>query len=180
MTEISGLDASLIEEEFEMIASPSDVGYNKFKSPLINFEGFCVLMERLETLGDRRSVIVRENDQPSGVGVSKRPHPTRRYSLSNIDLTSDENLIATAQENPEDINIPQELVEAYENLVEITQSICETHHHTGSSKGVSVSAILQWSNIQVSYVMIRVVAMYGYIFLCRRLLLQMFLKLKIL
>lgn len=52
ISEIVGLDAEVIKEEFVIIASYSGIIHNKFNTPLIDLEGFCILMERLETLGE--------------------------------------------------------------------------------------------------------------------------------
>lgn len=53
ISEIAGLDAAVIEEEFVVIASSAGItSHNKCHAPLINLEGFGILMERLETLGE--------------------------------------------------------------------------------------------------------------------------------
>lgn len=131
MSEIAGLDHAIIEEEFIAIASrsPPAPSLSNSRTPLIHFEGFCVLMERLETLGERRTVFVDmgkareegavsgeegsdgnedgdEDDDEDGDG-EERPSlmrgRSRRYSVSrsNFDLSSQESLQAVEEDDGE-------------------------------------------------------------------------------
>jgi hypothetical protein len=161
MAEIANLDAVVIEEEFVTIASYTDIVYNKFQAPLIGFEGFCVLMERLETLGERRSVFEvshahttppynnsSSSSSSSSSSVSSGSGRRRRYSVSAVDLTSD---MSPLPENLDegDAGVPKELVEGYQTLIAVTKTA--GGHHAAGEEGVSLAAILLWDNIQVCY-----------------------------
>ena len=105
-------------------------------------------------LGERRSVLLEEERRPNPDDIDSgfRPSVTkRRYSVSNIDLTSEVNLSNVHSPGggggggaaDDDVVVPEELVTAFESLAAVTRSA------GGGGEGLSTAAILQWDNIQV-------------------------------
>ena len=144
MSEIATLDAAVIEEEFKTIASSNSQNSSsyQFRPPLLDFEGFCLLMERLETLGERRSVT--QEDVLEELPIRTR---SRRYSVSTMDLPGE---LAPLPDDSDDMMVPEELIDGYHAL-EIISNTVDGKHQTGH-KGVSLAAILLWDNLQVSAV----------------------------
>lgn len=136
------MDSTVIEDEFASIASRGD----KRDKSLVDFDGFCILMERLETLGERRSVFESKSapEQVIRTSFSSGGGTSRRYSVSHTDLSGD---LSELGDDSDDVVVPEELVREFEAL-EVLSKTAGGHHRKGE-RGVSVAAVLLWENIQV-------------------------------
>lgn len=148
VSEIANLDAAVVEEEFKVIAGGvPNASRDDTLSPVVDFDGFCLLMERLETLGERQSLndpkhVVIESPSPPQ-SQSRSQSRRRRYSVSTMDMPGE---LAPLPDDGDDVMVPEELVTEYETLRELTKTVKGTHPQDGS--GVSQAAILIWENIQ--------------------------------
>mmetsp|Transcript_6222 Transcript_6222/g.10169 ORF Transcript_6222/g.10169 Transcript_6222/m.10169 type:complete len:750 (-) Transcript_6222:94-2343(-) len=149
VSEIANLDAAVVEEEFKVIAGGIlDASRDDSLSPVIDFDGFCVLMERLETLGERQSLVEPKHVVTELPSLQSQPQSQRRrYSVSTMDLPGE---LAPLPDDGDVVMVPEELVTEYETLRELTKTVKGTHPQ--DEAGVSQAAILLWENIQEALV----------------------------